>query len=389
MCWRSMAITAPQLHRTKSAPAARANRTTLHLASRNEIKMERHCFRALIATALLGIAGLGFERSAFAEASAADKAAAETLFINARKQMAEGKFAEACRGFAESQRLDSGVGTLLNLGKCYEKLGKTASAWSTYREAAAAARAARQTAREKSARAAADALEKNLPMLTINVAGVETTPNIEVRRDGVVVASSLWGMAVAIDPGEHVFEASAPRRVPWRRTVIAQTGKPLIVDIPVLEPAEAAPRSPSNPAAAATAPVAKKDRPAEPAKPEGQGLGTQRVVAIVVGAAGLVTTGVGGYYAYRAKSTYDSVTCDENRCEQQAYDQRAKAMGMATTSTALTIGGLVAIAGSVVLWVTAPTHSDEPVAATKSRVWVSADPWGASGSRSVAISGVF
>jgi serine/threonine-protein kinase len=351
--------------------------------------MKRHCFRPLIATALLGLAGLAFERSAFAEPSAADKAAAETLFINARKQMAEGKFAEACRGFAESQRLDSGVGTLLNLGKCYEKLGKTASAWSTYREAAAAARAARQTAREKSARAAADALEKNLPMLTVNVAGVETSPNLEVRRDGVVVANSLWGLAVAIDPGEHVFEASAPRRIPWRKTVTAQPGKPLTVDIPVLEPADAAPRNPAKSTAAATAPAAKKDLPAEPAKTEGQGIGTQRVVAIVVGAAGLVTTGVGGYYAYRAKSTYNSVTCEANGCDQVAYDQRNKAMGMATTSTVLTIGGLVAIAGSVVLWVTAPTHSDEPAAATKSRVWVSADPWGSSGARSIAVSGVF
>jgi hypothetical protein len=127
----------------------------------------------------------------------------------------------------------------------------------------------------------------------------------------------------------------------------------------------------------------------EPAKTEGQGIGTQRVVAIVVGAAGLVTTGVGGYYAYRAKSTYNSVTCEANGCDQVAYDQRNKAMGMATTSTVLTIGGLVAIAGSVVLWVTAPTHSDEPAAATKSRVWVSADPWGSSGARSIAVSGVF
>ena len=338
----------------------------------------------------------GWARPALAEPSAADKAAAETLFVDARKLLAGGKYAEACKAFAESQRLDPGVGTLLNLGRCYEKMGRSASAWSTYREAAAAARAAGQGAREKNARHAADVLEPKLPKLTIVVAGAETTPRIEVRRDGAVVPASMWGMSVAIDPGEHLFEASAPGRKPWRSQLVAEPGNPVTVNVPTLEP---------DPKAAAAARTAVPAKPGETkttsapslvpeVPPPATGLRAQRVAALVVGGAGLVGTAVGGYFALRAKSTYDAADCNKitNECaSDQGIADRNLAFMRARNATYATIGGLTAIVAGVVLWATAPStpSTDAATSATPRRLWVTADPMGESGVRSVTVGGTF
>src|SRR5512136_2811036 len=64
-----------------------------------------------------------------------DPAAAEVLFREGRKLVAANDFAAACPKFAESQRLDPAVGTLLNWAACEEHVGKLASAWQRWKEA--------------------------------------------------------------------------------------------------------------------------------------------------------------------------------------------------------------------------------------------------------------
>ena len=59
---------------------------------------------------------------------ASDKAAAEALFDQGVRLMKQNNFAEACPKLEESDRIDPAVGTLLYLGECYERVGKTASA---------------------------------------------------------------------------------------------------------------------------------------------------------------------------------------------------------------------------------------------------------------------
>jgi hypothetical protein len=354
-----------------------------------------HRVKAAACGLLLFAASLAIiPRSAHAEPSASDKAAAEMLFVDARKLLAKGKYAEACKGLAESQRLDPGVGTLLNLGLCYEKMGRTASAWSTYREAAAAARAANQSAREKNARRAADALEPKLPKLTIVVASAETNPRLEVRRDGATVPASLWGMSVVIDPGEHLFEATAPGYKPWRSRLIAEAGKPVTVNVPALEPdPKAASAVAARVKSAPADPTASQQRAPEPPAPASSGLGAQRVTALILGGAGLVGTAVGGYFALRARSTYNAADCDPlGQCSAQGVADRNLAFARARTATYATTGGLVALAAGVVLLITAPSAPSTNAAgdaAPLQRLWVSADPLGETGTRSVTLGGVF
>src|SRR6476620_10990144 len=91
--------------------------------------------RALLSAALLALPSVS------AAQSASDKAAAEALFDEGVTLLKQGKLQEA------SQRIDPGIGTLLYLAETYEKLGRTASAWATFREAASQAQAEGQTDR--------------------------------------------------------------------------------------------------------------------------------------------------------------------------------------------------------------------------------------------------
>ncbi|HEY2733078.1 MAG TPA: tetratricopeptide repeat protein, partial [Polyangiales bacterium] len=97
-----------------------------------------------------------FASSVRAQTSATDKALAENLFDRGIALMRQGQFAEACTQLEQSNNIEHGIGTMLYLAECYEKLGRTASAWAMFREASSAARAEGQSDRSKTGTARAD-----------------------------------------------------------------------------------------------------------------------------------------------------------------------------------------------------------------------------------------
>ncbi|MEO8798827.1 MAG: hypothetical protein ABI551_13145, partial [Polyangiaceae bacterium] len=177
-------------------------------------------------------------------AFAADTAAAQALFSDARKLMAKGDFTSACPKLEESQRLDPGMGTLFNLGDCYEHVGKTATAWAAFDEVAAAARAAGQSTREQDARTRAAKLLAVMPHLTVDASAVRGYTGLEIKRDGVVIGPPQWGSAIPIDPGDHTLAASAEGKQPWSGKVTVLPKQNQRAKIPALvdasKPVEAA-----------------------------------------------------------------------------------------------------------------------------------------------------
>lgn len=242
------------------------------------------------------VACLTWAGTAHAEPTAVDKSAAETLFDEARRLMSENKYEQACPKLVDSNRLDPGVGTLLNLGRCYKSLGKTASAWSTFREAAAMARSNGQVDREELARSEAAALEPSLIRLVVEVPPEVAAQKPEIVRDGTPVPASLWGLPTPVDPGTHIVEARAPGKRGARLEVApSAAGSTVKTVIPLLEDDPSAGAAAAAPAAA----VAATPQPAQPlpAQPPPQSApGTASADSGSSGGSGLRTTGfvVGG-----------------------------------------------------------------------------------------------
>jgi hypothetical protein len=322
---------------------------------------------------LLGAsASTGWAASARAddtEASSAQspdaKAAAQALFDEGRSLVKHQQFAEACPKFAESQRLDPGIGTELWLADCYENNGQVASAWAAFKEAAAAA-ALSHDKREGVARDRAAALESKIPRLMVLVSDAAASEQLEVRRDGMLVASTAWGFALPVDPGAHTIAASAVGHVPWSTTVqVPARPDTLQVTIPALDdlppPAEVGKETVVEPPGAPRAAIVATP-PENPAPPrdDTSGAGTaQRVGGIVLGGAGLLGVAVGTFFSFDAKSTYDASNHDgclpNNQCLPSGMEDRNRADKQALVATVAMGLGAAAMVSGALLYFFAPS----------------------------------
>ena len=183
--------------------------------------------------ALLGAVGWSIG-PAVSHAEMTDEAGARVLFAEGRKLADDRRYAEACPKFEASLRLDPGIGTNFNLADCFEHLGRTASAWGRFLDVAAATKAAGQSQREAVARARAAALEPNLVRLVIEVGS--PVEGLIVQRDGVPIGRASWGLALPVDPGDHIVAASAPGKKRWSRgTTVPNVPTAVTVVVPALE----------------------------------------------------------------------------------------------------------------------------------------------------------
>ncbi len=194
-------------------------------------------------------------RSASADDS---RAAALAMFDEAMKRMEAHAYDRACPQLEDVVKLQPGkVGAMLELGRCYEEWGKTASAWSGYRAAAEAAAAAAD-ARATNARAQADELGPRVPKLTIAVAPANRDARgFTVQRDAHELGAVQWDTALPADPGKHVVVASAPGKKRWTGDVtVPPRAGTTTISVPALEddaeaPAAPAPTTPEPPSATA------------------------------------------------------------------------------------------------------------------------------------------
>ncbi len=268
---------------------------------------------------------------------------AESLFEQGRKLVSQGRYTEACPIFLESERVDHGVGTMLNLADCYEKIGLTASAWAGFRAAAAAAIAEGQPDREHIARERELVLQPQLAHLTITPPPQGLPSGSEMHRDGVLVSPWLWNSPVPVDPGNHAVVVAAPGKIDYATTahVQRQSAATIVVRIPALH---------RRPAPPPTAPVV-----VVPPPPSLHPRAKAGLVALGLGGAGLVVGGIFGVRALGLKG--DSAEhCDESdHCDLEGKSLRSRASIAGTGASIAFIAAGAAIVGGLVLYATAPS----------------------------------
>jgi tetratricopeptide (TPR) repeat protein len=284
---------------------------------------------------------------------------AEALFQEGKRLMAEGKYTDACPKLAESNRLDPGAGALTALALCHKAEGKWASSWSEFKDVVSLARRDGRKDREQVALASIAELEPKLSRLVLEVDTATLAVDEELLLDDTPVARAAYGQSLPADPGVHRISARAPGRKPWETTsTIAEKkdAKPVLVTV----------RVPALELLPVEAPVVAQPLPPptqEVSGPLRERGNTQRIVSYAVGGAGIVALGIGTFFGIRAlsKNSDSDQLCGDPCASQAGLDANDSARSSATVAN-IAIGlGLAAVAGGVVLWLTAPKgHASSP-----------------------------
>ncbi len=274
-----------------------------------------------------------------APAPSPEKARADALFQSGRELLRQGKVADACKLLEASQRLDPAGGTLLNLSRCYEGLGRFASADAVLERALALA-----TARGRDDAVAFVEGERSRLAPRVDrvvVSAPSLPPHAGVELDGRRLSAKQLASPIPIDPGSHAIVVDATGYVSFRKLFQleadpATSGRVIDIRVPALT---------------------RKAKPAAPAAPPDASGSWMSGVGWSSMAAGGVALGVGAALGVAAIVTYNDAArrCPARDCsDRDAVDDIDRALTMSGASTGLMIAGALLGGGGLVLVVAAP-----------------------------------
>jgi tetratricopeptide (TPR) repeat protein len=275
------------------------------------------------------------------DAHANNRDKADALFKQGKKLMAEKRYADACGAFEDSNKLDPGIGTQLNIARCYEEWGKLGRAYHAYLDAEKMAIDAKDP-RAPKIRDLVVELEPNVPKLTIRVPS-GAPADLEVTLDGHPVEK--LGEAMIVDPGPHTIEwshggAKKTKTVPIDRGSESE----VTLDVPAPATGNVLGGDATGPPADGVAPTPGR---------------TQRMVGIALGGAGIVAIGISSYMTLSARSDYNralDVHCGgmKNNCDMTGLEITRDARSTANQATVVFVVGAALVGGGAALYFLAP-----------------------------------
>jgi len=159
---------------------------------------------------------------------AARSAAADALFESGHEAMSKGDYDTACARFAESNRLDPAVGSLLNLAACEEKRGRLATSWQLFKRVMSDLPPGDD--RYPIAQRRASALRPRVPHVTLKLAS-DAPKQTTVTYGPMVFGHASFEVPLPFDPGEHKLVVGAPEREPRSYTVVLSEGETKLLTV--------------------------------------------------------------------------------------------------------------------------------------------------------------
>lgn len=279
----------------------------------------------------------------------ADKA--DEVFKQAKKLMAEKKYAEACPKFEKSYQMDPGIGGQLNVGRCYEEWGKLGKAYHAYSEALKKAEESNDNRAEKIKKLVAQ-LEPQVPRLVIHIPSDADTAGLQVTIDGVSISVEELANPQLVDPGPKQVEYALGSGA--RKTKIVPVERSGTSEI-TLELPKAKDKPEKAEHTVVVAPEPHHDD-AEAADHTGHG---QRVAGVVIAGVGVAGMAVASYLGLSARSKYNDALSSHcmtmtNTCDAQGLTETHDARSQANTATIIFSVGAAATIAGIVVYVIAP-----------------------------------
>lgn len=304
--------------------------------------MMKHLWAWMLGVALV----LGASLVSAAPGSIGREAERTALFEEGVELAAQNRWREAAEKFEQVVAIRSAPRARYTLGEAQEKSGLLASAKASYTKALDEAR----TKADKEAAAAAGTalagIESRVPRLVLHFA--EPVDGVQAIVDGHDVL--LVEGKLELDPGRHDLVLRAPGYHPFEREVRAAEGRTVELTVE-LAPVESGDAQGTTGGASATTPAG----------------------AWVLGAAGLVATGIGMTLYFTGQSAYDDA---EQECLNPDCSQRGNAEDANAARDQIIAGDVVmavgagAVVGAIIWLAVAASQSPDEEAAEHGRLEV-------------------
>lgn len=310
-------------------------------------------------SALLAIAisasSLGLAPSAFAQASAADKATARQLGLEGEDALQKKDYKTAEEKFKRADSIYHALTLTLGLARAQAANGELVAAQESYNrilsEGAPAGAPQAFVNAVEDARKEVDAIAGRIAEAVITVTGVSAAETLTVTLDDAPFPIAALGIKRAVDPGDHVVKATAKGYKPGETHFTVASAAEATASITLEADPNAVVVAPPGPGNTEPPPVAPSSGKSSINKTIGY-------AALGVGAAGVVVGGIFGVLAISAHSSIAG-SCTNGSCPTSENDDISSYHTKGTISTIGFIVGGVGLAAGAVLILTAPkAHAD-------------------------------